>query len=295
MNNYNFKYDTPAFKAFRTTIIKCLAEIEYNADSLNSSQNQGYLHQLRVALRKLATLFQSLAKLSPELKNDKLFLNFKKQIKQRLFELGKVRDLEVFSTSLSVASFLNDTYQKVHIDAMNKTASSYEHLIKIVQHSEYRKFWEEIKNWVNTKSYIQDALISDKPIGELSDKLLKKQHKKLLRYFATNISAMPALQLHKLRIFIKEYHYLLFFFGHLYPVLSETNFLKTLQKIQDTLGIIHDFTSTKVLINELLGVNASDSEYTFILGEIYGRQAYKTQQITLKLNKQFNWTLALLN
>lgn len=291
-NYYILNHKTLADKAFRIIILKCIKQIEENTAHLNKVKDPEFLHQLRVGLRKLDVAMQLLARFCLDLIDNDKFMHFKQVIKQYHNQFSKARDWDVFINNIlpqMVIKFpLVTAYQSIQKNAYKVTIQNYRQIIKITKTKQYKNLWLELKTWIDQDNYIGQNTLKNKPIIQISNRRLEEKHERLLQYSKSQICQLSEQQQHKLRIFIKKYHYTLNFFINLYPAKSINKYLSILNKLQNILGAMHDYVAMRGICAELSKHNTTaDIEYDITLGEIIGFKACEVEAMQISLEKEW--------
>jgi len=273
-------------------MLKCIEQIEENAKQLNDV-NIEYLHQMRVGLRKLYIAMQLLAKLSTDITLDDKFVYFMQEVRQLETKLGIARDWDVFTQNtlppIKAKLPLIAAHQLIQEHANKITLQQHKQIIRLTQTQNYKNLWINFKDWLKDDNSIIDKIFSNKPIMQICNTILQNKQKKLLRYPKSPATQISDQQQHKLRIFIKKFHYTLNFFAHLYPKQNVTKYLKMLKNLQGQLGVIHDYVVMRNLCNTLLKQRpASDTQYKIGIGEIIGWKACEVDFLLIKFKKQWH-------
>src|SRR5579863_2090839 len=291
MNVYtDFNQKTPANIAFKEIMLECIHHIEKNAKHISDGQDPEFLHQMRVGLRKLYVSMQLLAKLFPDILNDNKFVHFKQEIWHYESTLGKARDWDVFTNSTLPQTILhlgtNKHYKNIQKQATTLGLSIHEHITKFITAKHH--LWSGLKTWLSN-DFISDITLAKKPIIKFSNTLLQHKQKMMLKHAKLPLQQMSLEEQHKLRIFIKKCHYTFSFFAHLYNEKNVKIYLKTLKKLQDILGDMHDYTVMRELCNKILKQNiTTDIGYAEAIGEIIGYKGCKTRQMQDKFDKNLH-------
>ncbi|WED23119.1 CHAD domain-containing protein [Vibrio sp. JC009] len=198
------------------------------------------LHQYRVALRQARSLLKASRKvLEPSLATD---LNL--VLKKLLEPTGELRDTEVFLQQLNQYSFELNGYLSLGKQLMTEDMKW-----------EMVKLRNNIRSWFVSGDYLQQSdlafrlidRIEEIPVQEppklLIDKFINRQ-KKWLDNRLDKLSELPIEELHRFRIKVKVLRYTSSFYQ---PGQDKTR-VKKVKKVQDHLGLIHDYSVQKTLI-----------------------------------------------
>jgi inorganic triphosphatase YgiF len=245
--------DMTAEQAFVALSWSCLAHLQANEEMVLCGTDIEGVHQMRVALRRLRTLFKLYEPLIPAESHRKL----RKKLKWVAKILETARDWDVFAETLQV---INKQLPKDSLlKALKKMVAqqrrcAYTAVRTMLRSPRYSRlllqmsFWLVQQDW-RKKCGTEELSHLNQPVQEFANKSLRKCLRKVYRQ-AEQLEKLDAKQRHSLRIAVKELTYGARFFATLYPTESVTAYKKILSQLQDELGILNDTRVAFQLLNQ---------------------------------------------
>jgi CHAD domain-containing protein len=120
-------------------------------------------------------------------------------------------------------------------------------------------------------------------LQEFAGKLLTGRHDKLKKY-GRKLKDSSSKELHKLRIAVKKQRYAIEFFAGLFAHEAPRRYIRSLTKLQDTLGKMNDVATMGRLLGELPGCE-NDSTLHEPIGIILGWGAYRALEKKQELDR----------
>lgn len=245
-------HTTPSV-ALRRLAQECLAHMHANADGAASGANPEYVHQMRVALRRLRSVLRSFEPcFAPELSE-----RFLPRWRALAATLGEGRDWDVIATEILpplltddrelAASGLADRVAEARAGAQARIRSalaepSYGRLLL-----EFGAVLWRLDSRQEGPSGTSVDGSSSGPTSSLSayavDRL-RRARKQVAKKSERALTSMRDADLHALRIAIKRLRYALDSFAPLLPVRRTRAYLKALSALQNDLGSINDLATT---------------------------------------------------
>jgi CHAD domain-containing protein len=216
------------------------------------------IHQMRVALRRLRGLLNTLKKELPEAAHD--WANG--QLKRILQSLGPARNWDVFLDEMvgavaeegalpNAPAFLraaNIARMRAHLHARDAIASP-AHTIAILELLR----WFEIRGW-RTHGDAGKAL--NRSIGKCAGALVDRQFRRA-RKRAKGFGKLSTEDRHAFRIAVKSLRYALDLFCPALEIKKVRALIKTLKPLQEQLGHLNDISTAQGLLRELTDQDAS--------------------------------------
>lgn len=235
----------------------------YRGDLLDDEDNEEYLHQLRLAVRR----FRSVLHMFPVLCDVAQFTEIDSQLLEFLESLGVIRDVQLWVIELEVLKANKNFKDDESIIDLLADARD----IKTVRNSSLRKLLKskEIKelldNITNLLRIDMPNLTRDKSlVGDADTYIIKKLKQKFNEVLKAEkmLDRNDSESLHVFRISCRELRYWVEFAN---PVLDDSRWKKIgkcMQKIATSLGVVHDYDIRLNFITEV-GTHCSDvlSEY----------------------------------
>lgn len=229
-------------EVFKHLAWQCLNQLQGNEAGVFTTNNIEFIHQARVALRRLRTALRLFGTELPPGFSDKWSQAWRDVAEQ----LGNARNWDVFCSEIlpDIAIDLGDHPDLVHL--------------KRFAEAERDKAHVETQQWLHGRRYslitiaFSEALLSipdrnaDR-IDHFADKALKKRYKRFCSG-ARVAHTLSSEERHEVRIELKKLRYTLDFFESLYPQKRLQPFLVGLAKTQELLGHMNDLVTGETLL-----------------------------------------------
>jgi inorganic triphosphatase YgiF len=288
----DLKGDVSVEQAFQTIAWSCIGHLQCNHNGLLVGEDVEYVHQMRVAMRRLRSALGLFAKIAPAIRDVALT----EEIRWLAGELGEARDWDVFVTETLppiLSHALDDqALRKLYDSALVVDAANRENARRAANSLRYQKLLLRLGAWLNradwrSLSNKNQLKMLDRPILDASAQVLDKRHKQLLKR-GENLAGLTTLERHALRIAGKKLRYAAEFLAHLYPGAETQAYLKAQAKLQDILGVLNDHVVTCRLLDELAGKGKPDALQARAIGEIMGWNACQASQHLAALDQVWN-------
>lgn len=244
----------------------CLTQFQANLPGLLADDDPEYLHQARVALRRLRAalrLFQRVCPLPPDMQVN---------LRGWVDAMGPARDWDVLclETLPAIAPHFNDPPTWAHFAA---AAEAQRHQARQTMRQAIEKSnpgrqllhfqrWLQQKAWRSPARQAIDAaeqhihreqrMAQLQPLPDFAAQALKKSRCKV-RKMAQDFAQLEPAARHRLRILIKRQRYAAEFFKPLRPADKGKPYLKALVLVQDGLGCANDAHVATALLETLSG------------------------------------------
>lgn len=233
-------------EAFRCIALNCLEHFQRNEQGLLSSKDPEFVHQARVALRRLRSAIKLFA---PVLPPD--FVATYGQTWQTLGSaLGEARNWDVFLEETLppfIEAFPNDKDGKrLRKAAQRKAGSARKSITGLLATDEYPKLLLEFTAAVYTVSQSLPIPLEDFTRQQIS------RHTRKARKLAVHHAELTPAQRHKMRIAFKKLRYTLEFFAPLVAQKKLRPYMASLTQLQDELGLINDHITAEALVEKQL-------------------------------------------
>jgi inorganic triphosphatase YgiF len=235
--------DDTTIATFLKIARSCISQLQANEAGINTVENEEYIHQARVALRRLRTALRLFSNALPAGFADRWSQSWR-AIAQ---ELGDARNWDVFCAE--------------QIPLLDKDLGAHPDLISLRHFAEQRKLesHESAKSYINSRQYsIQiisfcEALLMLKARQETikgyATKALKHRHKRFTAG-ARIAHTLDAEARHEVRIDLKKLRYTLDFFESLFPKKRVQAYSRMMANIQALLGHMNDLATSELLMAE---------------------------------------------
>ncbi len=269
--------DASVEQVFQTIAGSCIGHLQANHNGLLAGDDIEYVHQMRVAMRRLRSAMGLFAKVAPAIRDEALL----GEIRWLAGELGAARDWDVFVSEtlppILAASAEDQPLRRLGEQAQALDAACREQARHAANSPRYQKLLLNLGAWLNRAAWRRESSkaqrkMLDRPILAVSAGLLNKRHQQLLRRGA-DLSGLSAPERHALRIAGKKLRYAAEFLSRLYPGAETQAYLKSLGRLQDLLGVLNDHVTTRRLLGELEAPGRADALQALAIGEIMGWNA----------------------
>ena len=245
----NIDVETPVKDVFQSMIWSCLLHLQANVPGAISNAEDEYLHQVRVALRRLRVALNMTSKLHSDEELDSL----SKHVEEIGTELGRSREWDVFVAeilpSISKDSDANEWKLTLARESEKHRQLSHQLVESILLSAEFQRtllrfgawmYGEYWKNFSNSDSLLHNSEI-----------ILQGYARKILLRGKLIHEDLNNKQLHKLRIACKNLRYSSELLTSVSGLNSDNAQAKALVKLQDTLGRVNDNVVALHLLDEL--------------------------------------------
>ena len=239
------KRQTPAQEAIKAIFKTLINVIRQNEDGIINDLDTEFLHDFRVAVRRIrAALGQLQIVFSPD-----LVKKFKKDFSYLGRQSNQLRDLDVY--------LLNETMYKSMLPLrMRESISILFNQLNLERKSAHQQFADLINNvrynniiksWQNfldsdTKNQTNNPIEARLPIIKIVKPVIREQLNTVLNLGSAINDNTEDEKIHELRIECKKLRYLLEFFISLFPQNKIETFINHLKILQDNLGKFNDFS-----------------------------------------------------
>ena len=255
--------DLTPIEAFRSVTLGCLEHFQRNEDGLLSSNDPEFVHQARVALRRLRSAIKLFAPVLPT-----EFVAAYGQTWQTLASaLGEARNWDVFLTEtlppIQAAFPNNRDLRRLKNAARQRAKGARQAISRLLATREYPRLLIEF-----TAAIYALGDILPVPLIEFARQQSYRRAKKTWQHAARSESLSPT-ERHAIRIAIKRLRYTLEFFITFLSQKRLGPYLEALTRLQDQLGLINDHVTAEILITDVLQGRPSGP----VQGWVSGRHA----------------------
>lgn len=216
-------------------IWSCVHHMQKNLTGAMSGEDAEYLHQLRIALRRLRVVLGMVCSILA----DQELTVLREELAHVAGEFGKIREWDVFIAQIEEHRLaLPDIAQR-------RRADSYASLRG--RASEFQSLLLRLSVWMNGPYWQQAEKLAPK-MNKFSKNCLQKRYREYAKS-AEDIGNPDAL--HALRIKAKKLRYSAEFLASLYDKSAAKSFLSALGEIQELSGQINDISVANGLLDEL--------------------------------------------
>lgn len=250
-------------EAFRSIALGCLEHFQRNEKGLLKSDDPEFVHQARVALRRLRSAIKLFAPVLPP----EFVTAYGKTWQTLASALGDARNWDVFLKEtlppIDAAFPENHDIRRLRNAARRRADEARRSITRILSVSEYPRLLVEFTAAIYA---LNDTL--PLPLKDFADKQLKRYARKAKRFAVCHTTLTPE-ERHQMRINFKKLRYSMEFFEPLLESRQLPTYLSTLSILQDELGLINDLVTAQTLIDDALKNHTPGP----VQGWIAGRQA----------------------
>jgi len=259
--------------AFSAIVHSCIAHSQANESGFLAGRDPEYLHQVRVAMRRLRACFSLFKTVIPQ----PAFAPLLNQLREQSRALGEARDWDVFVHEMlralraqrggeaAVAVFERRCVRlrRTHLRAAQA----------IVASPAWQRLWLEFGRLLADGTWMQEQPALALPLAGFAANLLQRRAATLKKR-GKRLHELDAVARHRLRIAAKKLRYALEFFAALYPKRRLRPYVESLAAMQDVLGGMNDAaTMLRLLEQAQTGARAPDAR---VAGMIQGWSAAST-------------------
>lgn len=249
-------------EAFRSIALGCLEHFQRNEKGLLIGDAPEFVHQARVALRRLRSAIKLFAPvLPPE------FVNAYGQTWRTLASaLGDARNWDVFLTETLppiLAAFPDDRNIKhLRNEARKRAKRARQVSARLLATKEYPSLLIEFTSAIYALGDLPPITLAE----FAESRITTRAHG--ARKLAVRQTSLSPEECHRMRIHFKKLRYALEFFAPLLPRKKTTAYLAALTQLQDELGLINDHVTAESLLALTLSMDSGGT----VRGWIAGRQ-----------------------
>lgn len=273
--------------AFRRIALDCLAHLHANHGGAASSDDPEYVHQMRVATRRLRAALRLFRPVLPPDVEETLVPPLRDLMRQ----LGQARDLDVLMGEIvaPVASAMPDEPRLTDLasaitNRQYAARDSIRQALRQPAHGRLMLVAARLLHQEPMAGTIAAAADGD-PLRAFADRRLRRLWRRINELAkAVRMDYPPSL--HELRIAIKRLRYALEFFGAMLPGKSGKRVIRRLAALQEELGQLNDLASAGNLLMVCAGREPLLREAVTLVGGWHGqRHAGLLADIPLQVEK----------
>lgn len=267
-------------QAFRVIAWCCIAHLQDNQCRLAQAYDPEFIHQMRVAIRRLRSAFRLFSAAAPGIRDEALIA----ELRWLVGELGPARDWDVFLDEL-LQQVMHELPENAALDALKARAErlcqkARQRACAAAASQRFQKMLLRLGLFIWDAPWRQmadaDAVARlDQPVTDFATVQLARHHRRLRRR-GRGIAGLSVERRHALRIAAKKLRYAAEFFSMLYPKKTAASYLEALSGLQDELGMLNDQAVTGRLLAQIEG-GSKDLLRLRAVGMIIGWNAYRTR------------------
>ncbi|TAN75460.1 MAG: CHAD domain-containing protein, partial [Gallionella sp.] len=234
----------------QTLIWSCLSHLQGNLrGAMGGNDAAEYLHQMRVALRRLRVVLR----MAEKFRADERLTALNKDVAALCVALGRIREWDVFIAQ-TVRPMCGRMAGHAGLQALlaageRQRASCYAGLRGEAQAREFQRLLLRFAIWMNG-SYWRHQGLAEPRARDFATRRLHGLAKRFAR-LERHLNTADAGRLHALRILAKKLRYSAEFFAALYDRKKAQPFFAALSEVQEVLGQINDVAVAHRLLDDL--------------------------------------------
>lgn len=261
--------------AFRNIALTCLEHLQQNYHGALHTEDPEYIHQMRVAMRRLRAALRIFSPLLPTRFTSAL----KDAFTPLMVQLGQVRDLDVLYAEIA-APVLAAMANKPRSKDQPPLASLLSAIDQQRQHTRQQAmalldspaYGHALLSALQTLHQQETSASTSAPkLSRFAAKRLRSTSKNVSQRIRSADYENPA-SLHDLRIAIKRLRYALDFFSSLTPLKNLQPILPQLIPLQETLGQLNDLSQAGKWLMAYAGEDTSLREAVTLIGNWHGKR-----------------------
>jgi len=253
----------PAFTAsdaFKTIVRSSLAHLQANERGMQDEADPEYLHQLRVAVRRLRSAFSLFAPMlgdaAAPLTGEMMWL---------AHAWGPARDWDVFMeetlTPVGLAFPEHAGLREYGQRFSYRRQRARRNAGRAIASRRYQRFLMSMGAWLEHEGWRDQATedaarLAAQPIREYTREVLAARYARV-RKRGRRLAQRTPEELHRLRIAIKKLRYASHFFSGLYDADAVAGLEEQLARLQDVLGALNDAATVRELVDGVTPVRTS--------------------------------------
>jgi inorganic triphosphatase YgiF len=263
--------DTP-IEAFRSIALSCLDHLQQNHAGASASDDPEYIHQMRVATRRLRAALRLFGPLLPADFAAPLLL----PLRELMLMLGRARDYDVLLAEIAepVLHALPDEPRLAALVGVitERRFVIRQEALRLLRAPRYGSGVLQVLatlHGLDIKVGAGETAQTTLTLLEFAESRLRRLRKKVLGLVAHAHVDNPG-SLHELRIGIKRLRYALEFFTPLASPKAMQRLLAHLAELQDTLGQVNDLANAGALLMDCADEDAPLREAVTLIGGWHG-------------------------
>ena len=269
--------DCAPLEAFRLIALSCLEHQQGNLEGVLTSDDPEFIHQMRVATRRLRAAMRLFAPRLPPGFDDELL----PPLRQLMDRLGRARDLDVLLTEIAmpVMRALPDEPRLATLvgAVTDRQYAARDAASRHLRSAAYGRLMLLATALLARPPFIEPP--ADETIVAFAGDRLKRLRKKVQALAEAASTDDPSL-LHRVRIAIKRLRYALEFFSPLCPGRPLQRLLRKLGVLQDELGQLNDLANAGLLLTHCAGDDPRLREAVSLVG---GWHASRHRELLAKI------------
>ena len=242
-----------AFDAANSIIATYIPVMRANEAGIIADQDTEFLHDYRVALRKIRSVLSLLKGVYPEDQTADL----KARFSALMVPTGPLRDIDVYLIQRPQFFHLLPKLFHSGLDTMFGmfAAQRQAEKTKLVRHfrsKQYERECTDLAGLFGRRTKLERGLTADLAAFDYARVLIWKRYRRICRFADRIGPETEDADMHALRIHCKKLRYLMESFGPLFPKEEFKPLLRPLKHLQDNLGQINDYSVQQASLQAFL-------------------------------------------
>lgn len=239
-----------AHGALQAMIWSCLFHLQANVPGTVHKLGDEYLHQVRVALRRLRVALG----MAKTFRDDDELAALRNDVSALCVELGRPREWDVFTTQTLAPvreRMPEDAGLRAVLSASRKLREQHHAKVReALQSQDFQRLLLRFGVWMHGRYWHEPSSEAVSGLPQFANATLQRRSKQVKK-LGKQLATADAGQLHALRISCKKLRYSAELFASLYAGGKVTRYLSALAPLQDTLGTLNDIAVARRLLDEL--------------------------------------------
>ena len=275
-----------AATGFQAILADTLGQLLANEPGTRLGEEPEYLHQMRVAVRRLRSALNLFGAGLPPAAIGPVI----EAVRGLGRDLGAARDWDVFvlgSLAGARAAFADHPGIAVLAAACEEHRRlANQQVRELLESPDYGRLLLRLSAWMAVQPWRQGGDELGRPLDEFAAVVLERCQRRV-RKRGRNLAGLTAEERHRLRIAVKKLRYAADFMAPLYPPRQVAAYLRSLSRLQDVFGALNDHaTAMRLLENVALELPGAEQQQA--LGLVWGWIARAAQQELERLPKAWN-------
>ncbi len=246
--------------AFKMIVWATLAHLQANEQGVLEGRDPEYLHQMRVALRRLRSAFSVFAAVLPKTATEPLVA----ELKWLAGALGPARDWDVFVSEtlppIQEAFAEHAAVTRLARECTRLRSAADQEAQHAVASARYERLLLGVAAWLAAEKWLGEADEAAlarlrSPAGEFAAGVLEQRYARV-RKRGRQLRRLSAAELHQLRIAVKKLRYATDFFAPLFGAKRARGMPSRLGRLQNILGAMNDAATVGGLMHDTFGARA---------------------------------------
>lgn len=228
----------------------CLSHLQGNVAGAVADLDDEYLHQIRVALRRLRVVLGMTYGVQADAELGRL----RSDIAELAGELGRSREWDVF-VAQTLEPLRLSLGNEINIDAVLRGSElrrrkQHKQARELLQSADFQRLQMRLGCWM-WGDYWQQACWREQALPDFATQIMRRRSKQVHRLYLSLSADADPLRLHIFRIACKKLRYSAELFSSLYRGKNTARYLSGLARIQDELGLLNDIAIARKMLDEI--------------------------------------------